>query len=189
RRASGGLVMPNRIIKESICTSDTIDRLTAEEERFFYRLMVQADDFGRFDGRAPVVLASTFPLRAHEIPIEQVEAWLDRLAEVDLIRFYHVEGRRYVYFTTWDKHQQKRAKHSKYPSPDADEGPPQSSDINGNQMQADDINYGSDYEKETRTHAESPDIRCNQMKSYVPENRESRNEKREAEARRARARE
>lgn len=114
--------MPNRIIKESICTSDTIDQLTAEEERFFYRLIVQADDFGRFDGRAPVVLAGTFPLRAHEIGLDQVEAWLQRLAEVDLIRFYHIDGRRYLYFTTWDKHQQKRAKYSKYPDPTEDDG-------------------------------------------------------------------
>lgn len=130
--------MPNRIIKESICTSDTIDQLTAEEERFFYRLLVQADDFGRFDGRAPVVLAGTFPLRAHEITIDQVEAWLQRLAEVDLIRFYHVNGRRYLYFTTWDRHQQKRAKHSKYPDPPADVGDMKSSDITCNHGNATD---------------------------------------------------
>lgn len=130
--------MPNRIIKESICTSDTIDKLNADEERFFYRLIVQADDFGRFDGRAPVVLAGTFPLRAHEIAIDQVEAWLQRLADVDLIRFYHVDGRRYLYFTTWDKHQQKRAKYSKFPDPPADDGDVKSDDINGNQTQSSD---------------------------------------------------
>lgn len=129
--------MPNRIIKESICTSDTIDLLTAEEERFFYRLIVQADDFGRFDGRAPVVLAGTFPLRSHEIHIDLVEAWLQRLAEVDLIRFYHVGGRRYLYFTTWDKHQQRRAKYSKFPEPPSDVVAMKSSDITRNQVPAD----------------------------------------------------
>lgn len=112
--------MPNRIIKESICTSDTLDQLSVEEERFFYRLLVQADDFGRFDGRAPVVLAGCFPLRAHEISLSKVEGWLQALADVDIIRFYYVDGRRYLQFTTWDKHQQKRAKHSKYPDPPAD---------------------------------------------------------------------
>lgn len=113
----GGLPVPNRIIKESICTSDTLDKLTAEEERLFYRLLVQADDFGRFDGRAAVVLAGCFPLRAHEIGVDQVEAWLQKLVDVDLIRFYWVDGRRYLYFTTWNKHQQKRAKYSKFPDP------------------------------------------------------------------------
>jgi len=111
--------VPNRIIKESICTSDTLDQLSPEEERLFYRLLVQADDFGRFDGRPAVVLAACFPLKVHEITLDQVESWLHALADADLIRFYEVDGRRYLYFTTWDKHQQKRAKHSKYPDPPA----------------------------------------------------------------------
>jgi len=112
--------MPNRMIKESICTSDTIDQLAANEERLFYRLLVNADDFGRFDGRATVVLAACFPLQLDKVAVEAVESWLNKLAEVDLIRFYHVDGRRYLYFTTWDKHQRKRAKHSKYPAPPTD---------------------------------------------------------------------
>jgi len=71
--------VPNRIIKESICTSDTLDQLSPEEERLFYRLLVQADDFGRFDGRPAVVLAACFPLKVHEITLDQVESWLQRL--------------------------------------------------------------------------------------------------------------
>ena len=43
--------MPNRILKESICTNEQIDGLTAFEETVFYRLIVICDDFGRFDGR------------------------------------------------------------------------------------------------------------------------------------------
>ena len=31
--------MPNRIIKESICTSDNIEALTDFQETFFYRLI------------------------------------------------------------------------------------------------------------------------------------------------------
>ena len=142
--------MPNRIIKESICSSETLDQLTAEEERLFYRLLVQADDFGRFDGRAQIILAACFPLRVHEITVEQVETWLQRLADVGLIRFYHVDGRRYLYFATRDKHQQKRAKRSKWPEPPAADERVSSFDIN-----------------------------CNQTIAYAPEKRESRNEKRE----------
>ena len=47
--------MPNRIIKETICTSDTIERLTPFEETFFYRLIVNCDDYGRMDAR-PAIL-------------------------------------------------------------------------------------------------------------------------------------
>src|SRR5690606_31196056 len=111
--------MPNRMIKESICTSETLAQLTPEEERLFYRLLVNADDFGRFDGRAAVVLAACFPLQLDRVRVDDVEAWLQKLAEVDLIRFYEVGGRRYLYFPTWDKHQRKRAQHSKYPEPPA----------------------------------------------------------------------
>ena len=35
--------MPNRILKDSICTSETIEGLTDAEEVFFYRLLVQCD--------------------------------------------------------------------------------------------------------------------------------------------------
>ena len=36
--------MPNRIIRESICTSDSIDKLSWFEEVLFYRLIVNCDD-------------------------------------------------------------------------------------------------------------------------------------------------
>src|SRR5690606_17499319 len=153
--------MPNRILKESICTSDTLAQLTAEEERLFYRLIVQADDWGRFDGRAQVIRAACFPLQLDDITTDDVESWLHRLADVGLIRFYTVDGRRYLYFATWHKHQQKRAKHSKWPEPPSD-----------------------------GEHSNSSDITCNQPIAYVPEKRESRNEKRETtDETRARARE
>ena len=36
--------MPNRIIRESICTSDSVDKLSWFEEVLFYRLIVNCDD-------------------------------------------------------------------------------------------------------------------------------------------------
>ena len=36
--------MPDRLLRESIRISDSIDRLTPFEETFFYRLMVSVDD-------------------------------------------------------------------------------------------------------------------------------------------------
>ena len=54
----------NRIIKESICASDTIDQLTYFEEVFFYRLIVNCDDYGRFDARLPILKARLFPLKS-----------------------------------------------------------------------------------------------------------------------------
>jgi len=109
--------MPNRIIKESICTSDTIDLLNTDAEVFFYRLIVQCDDFGRMDARPSIVRARCYPLRLSKISDKQVVAWLNKLAEVELIKLYIADDKQYMVITTWEKHQQIRAKRSKYPEP------------------------------------------------------------------------
>jgi predicted RNA-binding protein with RPS1 domain len=124
--------MPNRIIKETITTSCEIDHLTADEERFFYRLMVSCDDFGRMDARTAVLRAKCFPLKVDSIKNADIEKWLKKLVKVNLITLYEAEGKPYLFMTKWDKHQQRRAKHSKYPAPD--EGMI-SDDINGNHLQ------------------------------------------------------
>ena len=110
--------MPNRMLKETICTSCEIDSLTLEAERFFYRLIVQVDDFGRTDARLPILRAKCFPLKVDVIKDTDIKKWLDELVDIGLVQLYSVDGKPYLYFTNWDKHQQKRAKHSKYPAPD-----------------------------------------------------------------------
>jgi len=109
--------MPNRIIKESITTSDTIDQLSADEERLFLRLTVVCDDYGRFDGKPALVKARCFPLK--DFDNATVAEWLSKLQAVGLIRFYVAEGKLYIDFTTWEKHQNPRAKYSKCPDPQA----------------------------------------------------------------------
>ena len=108
--------MPNRILKESICTSDSIDSLSEFQEIFFYRLITACDDYGRMDARPRILAARLFPLR--NITPDRVEAALSALADEDLITLYTVSGKPYLQMRTWDKHQQVRAKKSKYPSPD-----------------------------------------------------------------------
>lgn len=92
--------MPNRILKESITTSATVDALTSEEECFFYRLLVVADDFGRMDGRPAILRARCFPLRVDHIKDEDITAWLDALVAVELIR---IEGDR-LRIVDWTHH-------------------------------------------------------------------------------------
>jgi len=111
--------MPNRVIKESICTSDTLDQLSAEEERFFYRLTVQVDDFGLMDARPAIVRAACFPLKIETLPLTTIAGYLVALQRVGLIEVYRVDGRPYLHVTTWDKHQRRRAQFSKYPLPSA----------------------------------------------------------------------
>jgi len=127
--------MPNRIIKESICRSDTIDRLSALEECFFYRLMVQCDDHGRFDGRPAILRGSCFPLK-EGISNENICEMLQSLARAGLIFIYESDGLPYIQIVKWEKHQQVRAQRSKYPDPNGESIILQSSDINGLQPQA-----------------------------------------------------
>lgn len=138
--------MPNRILKESICTSDKIEQLSAFAETFFYRLIVNADDFGRMDGRAAVLRSRLFPLK--DVRNSQIEEALRELATVELVSTYYVDGKPFVSLPAWDRHQQIRAKKSKYPAPDK----------TCNQMISDDIKCPRNpiqYESESNPNPES----------------------------------
>lgn len=107
--------MPDRYIKESITTSDTIDALSWFEEVFFYRLTVCCDDFGRFDARPAVMKSRMFPLKT--ITDATVNNALHKLQTVGLVTTYTCDGKPYLQLVTWAKHQRTRAKNSKYPNP------------------------------------------------------------------------
>lgn len=107
--------MPNRILKESICTSDEIDSLSAFQETVFYRLIVTCDDFGRMDARPKILASKLFPLK--DIRAAQIEDALRALTSAELVTLYTVDGKPFLQMNTWDKHQQRRANSSKYPAP------------------------------------------------------------------------
>jgi hypothetical protein len=127
--------MPNRIIKESICTSNNIDMLSTEAEVLFYRLMVQCDDYGIFFADVPIVKSKCFPWRADKIKDKDVEKWINELQQSGLIFLYEYDSRCYLKFAKWEEHQQIRAKKSKYPTPDCEGAVLISVDSNGNQLQ------------------------------------------------------
>ena len=128
--------MPSRILKESICTSDTLDQLSWFEECFFYRLIVNCDDYGRMDARPAILKARLFPLK--DITIDAVKKALNALRAAGLIDLYDVSGRSILQLRTWERHQQIRAKKSKYPAKEDGCTQPISSDINCNQVISDD---------------------------------------------------
>lgn len=109
--------MPNRILKDSIKTSDQIDELSFFEEVVFYRLIVTADDYGCMDGRTTLLKNELFPTRDN-VTRKAIESAIDKLASVGLLRKYAVNGKPYLCFPSWDKHQRIRNKHRKYPDPD-----------------------------------------------------------------------
>lgn len=151
--------MPNRILKESVCTSITLDQLDADEERLFYRLMVQCDDFGRFYAHPGIVRGHCFP-RKVDVTLEQMAVWLDSLERSGLIRRYVVDGEAYLLMVTWDKHQQVRAKRSKFPAPDSTLAPAAAEARTHEQADA-----GA---SSTDEHLKSIDINGNHLPANVP---------------------
>ena len=109
--------MSNRIIKESICTSDTILLLTPEEEITFYRLIVNCDDYGRFDGRPSILASRLYPLR-RDYTENQIAGWMNALIRAGLVQVYFSGDRPYLQITNWEEHQTIRNKRSKYPEPE-----------------------------------------------------------------------
>lgn len=108
--------MPNRILKESIRESDSIDSLNWFQEVLFYRLIVSCDDYGRFDGRVSVIKNRLFPLK-EDLTLKAVSEAIQKLVSAGLVVLYEYDGKPYLYLPTWTAHQNVRAKRSKYPDP------------------------------------------------------------------------
>jgi hypothetical protein len=72
-----------------------------------------------------------------DCPDNLIESWLSALVKENLVQVYRVEGKDFIQVVTWNKHQQIRAKRSKYPAPGT---MPLFTEpaINGNHMLADD---------------------------------------------------
>lgn len=109
--------MPNRILKESICVSDSINDLDWFGEVLFYRLIVNCDDYGRFDGRTAVIKNRLFPLK-DSVTLKNVDSAINKLARVGLVVPYEAGGKPFLFLPTWNEHQNVRAKRSKYPEPE-----------------------------------------------------------------------
>lgn len=118
-----------------------MDALSWFEEVFFYRLVVNCDDYGRMDARPAILRARLFPLKT--VTDKQMEQALQSLRSAGIIDLYFVDGKPYLQMRTWEKHQQIRSKKSKYPSPDTRL---QADDIKCNQVQSNVPVIQSEYE-------------------------------------------
>ena len=127
--------MPNRLIKDTIRTSKKVNGLSDFLFRVWVYLITYVDDYGRGSADPEILKGFVFP-RKKGVTEQQIEEALCSLANSGMINLYEVEGESYFCFPNWEKHQQIRAKKSKFPEP-----------VNvGYQMKSD-------------------DIRCNQEKS------------------------
>ena len=108
--------MPNRIMNDSLCRSDSMAKLSWFDQCVFSRLIVLADDYGRYDARPAIIKGSGFPLHT-ELPLEEIQAALEHIADEGMIFLYEVDGKQYLELTSWSKFQRLRNSKIKYPPP------------------------------------------------------------------------
>lgn len=104
--------MPNRILREGLLDSDAIGNVSLGAELLFVRLLLLADDFGRYDGRVSVVCRRAFVNR-RSVDEGMVGGWLTELHQAELIVLYEVGGKPFLEILNFK--QRTRAHGSKYP--------------------------------------------------------------------------
>jgi hypothetical protein len=92
--------------------SERVHNLSPEAERFFTRLIMKADDFGRYHADLKLLRAYLFPLHT-KLKNERVECWLVECEKADLIHRYEVAGKSYLEIKMFD--QKLKVRRSKYP--------------------------------------------------------------------------
>jgi hypothetical protein len=107
--------MPNRILRDWT-DSTRLELLNAEEERFFIRLIMKADDFGIFHGDPRLLKAALFPLLT-DTRLSSVRHWRDKCVTVGLCHLYADERKR-EFLKINEFNQRTRAKESKFPTHD-----------------------------------------------------------------------
>ena len=108
--------MANRILRDWTC-SETIDQLSESSEIFFTRLIMKADDFGRFYGSPKLLKAQLYPLK--EYSLKQVEKWRDEVVRLGIVSLYFCDGKEYIEIK--DFNQRLRLMKSKFPEPQSND--------------------------------------------------------------------
>jgi len=124
--------MPNRMIKDSIHSSEKVNAMSDFQFRLWVNLIAYVDDYGRGDARPAVIKGLCFPLR-ERLTNKDIEKALAGLAGIGCIVLYESDGRPYLCFPNWEKHQTIRNKRSKFPPPPDNL---QAIEINCNQLNA-----------------------------------------------------
>ena len=143
--------MPNRIIKESICSSEKLNQLSDFEFRLWVGLITYVDDAGRGDARPAIIKGRIFPLR-DRITNKDVENALSHLAAIGCVSLYEVDGKPYLWFPTWKVHQRVRDCKPKYPEPpDCGELPQVAADCGSRARESNPIQSESESESNPNT--------------------------------------
>lgn len=109
--------MPNRIIKDSIRTSKSVNTMSDFQFRLWVYLLTYVDDYGRGSADPELLKGFVFP-RRKGVTEATIEKSLQELANIGSILLYDVDGESYFCFPNWADHQRIQTKKSRFPSPD-----------------------------------------------------------------------
>jgi len=106
--------MPNRIIREGWLESERIDKLDPKSEVFYLRLLLRADDFGRYHAHPQLLKSNLFPLR-EDTRSTDMSRCLAACENAGLVRCFEANGGRYLEILNF--RQRTRAMVSRFPQP------------------------------------------------------------------------
>lgn len=108
--------MPNPCHLRDWTDSLRVNGLEAGAERFFVRLMMKADDYGRHSAELPLLRAGLFPLLVN-VRDTDITRWLAACEKAGLVRCYHGNNsRKYVEILQFN--QRKKWMKAEHPPPE-----------------------------------------------------------------------
>jgi len=111
-----------RMVHRKLAMSQKWTDLRDPWTRLLYvMLVIFVDNLGRMHADPWIVKSTVFP-RDRDVTPDQVEDWLQRLHEAELIRLYDADGDSYLYLVGHEDNQTLRSEHSKssdFPPPPA----------------------------------------------------------------------
>lgn len=98
--------------------SVSVDGISAEAERLFTRLIMKADDYGRFHAEPRLVRALCFPL-SESIKSDNVRKWLEELHAAGLVFRYDVREKPILAIVNFG--QRLKQSRAKFPEPEGED--------------------------------------------------------------------
>lgn len=109
--------MPVRLLRDWT-DSTTMDGLEWQAEVFFVRLIMKADDHGRFHGNLKLLKSLCFPLRS-AVRESDIALWLEQLQSAGLIALYETDGKPVLVIQKFGQSVRSKSRFPEPPEPPA----------------------------------------------------------------------
>lgn len=106
--------VPQRFLRPTITNSRRWNACSFPAQSLFIRILTLVDDFGRYDGRIPILHGHCFALRS-DINPQETAALRSELQANGVIEVYGVDGKEFIQVLEWQE--RPRSEKSKFPNP------------------------------------------------------------------------